>query len=256
MHILSMEGLQALLIISIAQYGENPPFNRSRSCDITSKSCTHSSFAREFLQTISTWKVRFRYTPQACDYLQSPNAWPKRSRSFHQELTSIKRGGREVAPCGYSKSTTRTTAVTVKIGMGATITASLLVLHLHSCPVLESSFQQRKQAFFALYGIGAEGCVRYTKGARFGGKIRDWEPEPEDKQDTLYQPGYPDGVFDGHYVQMHKMLENWADRIAAAHSVVDEDEVAAGIEHRARTNPPHVSAPWQPSSCSAIVRSC
>ncbi|KAL4734759.1 hypothetical protein BDV11DRAFT_174478 [Aspergillus similis] len=82
------------------------------------------------------------------------------------------------------------------------------------------------------FGIGANGWVRQSNGQLFGVFInqQDLNQKPGDRNTLLYQSGRPDGFTFRHYGQIHKVLENWAERVEKGDREVNGDGVAGGIE--------------------------
>jgi hypothetical protein len=79
------------------------------------------------------------------------------------------------------------------------------------------------------FGIGAAGWARLSDYEGMG--IQDYsdDPQPRDVCDDLYQSGYT-GCSPHREVQLHKVLNSWADRVEAGDWEVGRDGVCGGIE--------------------------
>ncbi|KAL4874286.1 hypothetical protein BJY04DRAFT_225191 [Aspergillus karnatakaensis] len=78
------------------------------------------------------------------------------------------------------------------------------------------------------FGIGANGWARQSNGQPLGYNIWAGEPVPADSTWDLYQSGNPTGWTDIRLVQIHKVLENWAERVESGDWDVDEQGVVGG----------------------------
>lgn len=79
------------------------------------------------------------------------------------------------------------------------------------------------------FGIGAAGWARLSDHE--GLYVQDWSdaPQPRDVCDNLYQSGYT-GCGPQREVQLHKILNSWADRVETGDWVIGKDGVCGGIE--------------------------
>lgn len=79
------------------------------------------------------------------------------------------------------------------------------------------------------FGIGAAGWARLSDHE--GMDVQDWsdDPQPRDVCDDLYQSGYT-GCSPHREVQLHKVLNSWADRVEAGDWEIGRDGVCGGIE--------------------------
>ncbi|KAL4879022.1 hypothetical protein BJY04DRAFT_220618 [Aspergillus karnatakaensis] len=80
------------------------------------------------------------------------------------------------------------------------------------------------------FKLGGNGYAVQSSGEPLGYNIKRGYDAPENSGRTLYQSGYPTGFTDWRLVQVHKVLENWAEMVEEGLWGVDGDGVAGGIE--------------------------
>ncbi|KAL4861185.1 hypothetical protein BDV12DRAFT_204261 [Aspergillus spectabilis] len=78
------------------------------------------------------------------------------------------------------------------------------------------------------FGIGANGWARQSSGQPLGYDIDAWSPAPADCTWDLYQSGDPTGFTGTRLVQIHKVLENWAERVERGDWEVNKKGVIGG----------------------------
>ncbi|KAL5341652.1 hypothetical protein BJX70DRAFT_358512 [Aspergillus crustosus] len=99
------------------------------------------------------------------------------------------------------------------------------------------------------FSIGANSWARQSSGEPFGWDLFTWYPKPKDKTSELYQSGSQTGFTDLRRVQIHKVLNNWAERIEAGDWLVNEDGVMGGIgKFRQADTERHWEKYWIPLS--------
>ncbi|KAL5340438.1 hypothetical protein BJX70DRAFT_108145 [Aspergillus crustosus] len=105
------------------------------------------------------------------------------------------------------------------------------------------------------YGIGRAGWARHSNGEPFG--VTDYLEEDitmlretlRDAHGDLYQNGITNGITNSHFVQIDKVLNNWADRVESGDWEVDENGVAGGIDKfREADTESHWEKYWIPPS--------
>lgn len=99
------------------------------------------------------------------------------------------------------------------------------------------------------FGIGRKGHARKSNGEPFGRHDQDSEPEPRNEHAGLYQAGLTDGFGEYHYVQIDKVLRNWAERVERGDWDVDREGVVGGIDKfREADTEEHWEEYWIPPS--------
>ncbi|KAL4941850.1 hypothetical protein BDV06DRAFT_235798 [Aspergillus oleicola] len=99
------------------------------------------------------------------------------------------------------------------------------------------------------FGIGANGWARESNGQPFGINFSSDSPKPSNTHLSLYQGGTTNGITNKHYVQIDKVLNNWAERVEVGDWEVTEDGVAGGIEKfREADTEEHWKKYWIPPS--------
>ncbi|KAL2819046.1 hypothetical protein BDW59DRAFT_151657 [Aspergillus cavernicola] len=99
------------------------------------------------------------------------------------------------------------------------------------------------------FRVGANGFARQSTGHPLGFNIEDLHPKPEGSRWELYQSGFPTGFTDIRFVQIHKVLLNWAEMVERRDWDVDVDGVTGGIEKfREADTEEHWEKYWIPHS--------
>ncbi|KAL4982555.1 hypothetical protein BDW68DRAFT_182443 [Aspergillus falconensis] len=186
-----------------------------------------SSFAHEFLSAVSHYKVRFRYIAPRIRFPTIPE--------FLDQVMTDFRG----SPYTYMGMFPGDCPLPIFL-----IDAEELVydknyqhhpmpagLYINRVVVRHPQFWNNGCKLLLPFGIGANGWARQSNGQSFG------------------QSGCPDGFTFRHYVQIHKVLENWAERVEKGDWKVNGDAVAGGIEKfRGADTEEHWQKYWIPRS--------
>ncbi|KAL5332457.1 hypothetical protein BJX70DRAFT_407619 [Aspergillus crustosus] len=80
------------------------------------------------------------------------------------------------------------------------------------------------------FAIGSNGWARMSNGEPFGIRYGEVDPKPTDTSWQIYQSGTFNGFVNDRSLQIHKVLENWAERVGSGDWDVGEDGVRGGVE--------------------------
>ncbi|PLB44170.1 hypothetical protein P170DRAFT_416616 [Aspergillus steynii IBT 23096] len=211
-----------------------------------------SSFAHEFLRSISDCSVRFRYIapgirfPTVAEFQDQP--FTDFVASPHNHL------GQYPGNCPLRILQIDDAEYPQPVAHGKhlginNIAAGFYIPHVVvPCPL----FWSNGCRLLLPYAIGALGWARLSNGQPFGLSDCDYMeeyPEPRDDHGDLYQAGTTNGITNNHRVQIEKVLNNWADRVERGDWEVDGDGVAGGIDKfREADTEAHWQKYWIPPS--------
>jgi hypothetical protein len=211
-----------------------------------------SSFAHEFLRSISDCSVRFRYIAPGIrfptvaefqdqpiiDFITSPhNHLGQFPGNCPLRILQID-DAEQQQPIAYDQP------------LGLYNAAPGFYIH----PVVQEwpLFWSNGCRLLLPFAIGRSGWARESNGQPFGISDIDYmgeHPMPCDDHGTLYQCGTTNGITNFHLVQIDKVLNNWADRVERGDWEVDGDGVAGGIDKfREADTEAHWEKYWIPPS--------
>ncbi|KAL4801182.1 hypothetical protein BDV18DRAFT_167636 [Aspergillus unguis] len=185
------------------------------------------SFAHDFLSAISHWKVRFRYIAPGIRF-------PTITEFLDQPITEFN----NPSPLGFGHfpgfCPLRIFQTDVE---GPARDHRFYACYDKPAGVYIQPVVQRWPSFWSNgcrlllpYGIGSNGWARQSNGQPFGIDNADERPKPQDESWSLYQAGFTNGFTNHHFVQLDKVLNNWAERVENGDWEVGQDGVAGGIE--------------------------
>ncbi|KAL6229239.1 hypothetical protein BDW75DRAFT_245908 [Aspergillus navahoensis] len=186
------------------------------------------SFAHEFLSAVSTWTVRFRYLAPGIRF-------PTASEFLDQgvQVAQLEHPG-ECSLCVFQIDPEEEA-----VGTGSQ--------NIRTRGLFIDNVVTRHPELFA------NGCslrLPFAIGRNRKARMSNGEPIRVRDHDSLYQEGYISGGFaSGHTVQIHKVLQSWAELVEQGHWEVTEDGVQGGIgRFREADTEEHWRKYWIPPS--------
>ncbi|KAJ0416713.1 hypothetical protein BJY00DRAFT_291011 [Aspergillus carlsbadensis] len=185
------------------------------------------SFAHEFLSAVATWKVRFRYLapgirlPTVAEFLDQGLGELEFPGACSLRILQIDPEEEQPLETGSQNLHTRGLFIDKVVARYPDFWSNGCTLRLP-------------------FSTGRNRKARLSNGQLIG--VRD--------HNSLYQPGYvPNGMNCGHAVQIHKVLQSWAERVEQGHWEVGEDGVQGGIgKFREADTDEHWRKYWIPPS--------
>ncbi|KAL3469678.1 hypothetical protein BJX99DRAFT_251800 [Aspergillus californicus] len=184
-----------------------------------------NSFAHRFLQAVYQWKVRFRYIapgirlPTVSEFLDQPIKVFGDSRYRH--LATFPSDGPLQIFQINAEHTVQDSVYNIDLPAGVYIDRVMpesWFFWSNGCRVLLP------------FRIRAKGWARHSNGQPFVINNFNEDVRPHDRNGAIYQARFTNGITTNHFVQINKVLNNWADRVKMGDWDVTEDGVAGGIE--------------------------
>ncbi|KAL4746605.1 hypothetical protein BDW72DRAFT_207218 [Aspergillus terricola var. indicus] len=206
-----------------------------------------SSFAHEFLSVVSHFKVRFHYIAPGIRFPTAPEFLDQVMKDFTD--TPYTYMGKIPGDCLL-----RIFIIDVEELVYNENYPSHPVparLYIDRVVVRYPQYWSNGCELLLPFGIGANGRVRQSNRQPFGvfTNNQDLNQKPGDSNTLLYQSGCPDGFTFRYHVQIHKVLENWAERVERGDWEVNGDGVAGRVEKfREADTEEHWRKYWIPRS--------
>ncbi|KAL4860566.1 hypothetical protein BDV12DRAFT_209096 [Aspergillus spectabilis] len=195
-----------------------------------------SSFAHEFLKSISNRTIRFRYIAPGIrfptvaefknqpitDFVTSPhNHLGQHPGNCPLRILEIDHAGQQQQEQHLVNNQ--------YLGLSK-VAAGVYIPHVVS---EWPQFWSNDFRLILPFAIGSAGWARHSTGQPFGVKSYDYlddDPTPRDVHGDLYQSGMTNGITNFHPVQIDRVLNNWADRVEKGDWEVDREGVMGGID--------------------------
>ncbi|KAH8425436.1 uncharacterized protein LDX57_003189 [Aspergillus melleus] len=211
-----------------------------------------SSFAHEFLRSISDYSVRFHYVAPG---IRFPTVAEFQDQPITDFITSPHNHlGQYPGNCPLRFLQIDDAEYPQPVAHGKYLGLNNITAGFYISRVVETwpLFWSNGCRLLLPFAIGGLGWARLSNGEPFG--LDDFEymeeyPKPRNVHGDLYQAGTSNGITNRHPVQIDKVLNNWADRVERGDWEVNGDGVAGGIDKfREADTEAHWQKYWIPPS--------
>lgn len=211
-----------------------------------------SSFAHEFLKSISNCTVRFRYIAPG---IRFPTVLEFQDQPITDFATSpYNHLGQYPGNCPLRIFQVDDAEHRQPVAYGKHLGLRDIAAGFYIHPVVQRwpQFWSNVCRLLLPFAIGGSGWARMSNGQPFGITDSDYldeYPEPRGTHGDLYQVGTTSGITSCSWVQIDKVLNNWAERVERGDWEVDEHGVTGGIgKFREADTEAHWREYWIPPS--------
>ncbi|KAL4866796.1 hypothetical protein BDV12DRAFT_198889 [Aspergillus spectabilis] len=193
-----------------------------------------SSFTHEFLSAISVCTVRFQYLAPGIRF-------PTVSEFLDQPFTKTNTDDGLLRLFRIDYKEEQQPEACQQIRISGFYIDQLVEMHPFYFP--------NGSQLYLPFEIGANGWARMSNGEPLSVNPEDENPTPRNDNSSLYQSGWINGFVNYRLVQIHKVLESWAERVEKGDWEVGDDGVLGGIDKfREADTEEHWRKYWIPPS--------